>query len=67
MAKWHDVMYDYPADYIMSRIEYERNIRDWFMENNIEDWYTLRDKQDRMKGYAFEHERDAVMFSLRWL
>ena len=67
MTKWHDVMYDYPVDYALDRILYERNIRNWFMENNIKDWHTLCDEEDRMNGYSFEHERDAIMFSLRWL
>jgi hypothetical protein len=67
MTKWHDVRYDYPVDYALGRIAYGRNIRNWFMENNIKDWHTLCDEEDRMNGYSFEHERDAIMFSLRWL
>jgi hypothetical protein len=67
MAKWHDVRYDYPVDYALGRIAYGRNIRNWFMENNIEDWHTLCDEEDRMNGYSFKREQDAVLFALRWL
>jgi hypothetical protein len=67
MTKWHDVRYDYPVDYALGRIAYGRNIRNWFMENNIKDWHTLCDEEDRMNGYSFKHQEDAVLFALRWL
>jgi hypothetical protein len=67
MAKWYDVKYDFPSMDVSDRITCERTIQDWFMENNIDVWYHLRDSVGRMCGFAFEHERDAIMFSLRWL
>jgi len=68
MTEWHAVMYNFPSYDTLTRIEYARNMQTWFKENNIEDWHTLRDEDDNMMiGYAFKHERDAIMFSLRWL
>jgi len=64
--KWHDVAYDYPATWPLERIKYERNMRVWFIENNIDEWHTLRDSNDRMRGFSFLHKQDAVLFALKW-